>query len=86
MGAVICVLLAGLISFGAKKMNANYDDRESWARTESFGTVEEYEAYKIRHPNGIYAAEADKKIGDILVKLKGCLQGQGEEICRSYRR
>lgn len=79
VGAVICVLLAGLISFGAKKMNANYDDRESWARTESFGTVEEYEAYKIRHPNGIYAAEADKKIGDILVKLKDAYKAKAKK-------
>jgi len=79
VGAVICILLAGAISFGAKKMNANYDDRESWARTESFGTVEEYEAYKVRHPKGLYAAEADKKIGDILVKLKDAYKARAKK-------
>jgi hypothetical protein len=79
VGAVICVVLAGAISFGAKKMNADYDDRETWARTESFGTIEEYEAYKVRHPNGIYAAEADRKIGDILVKLKDAYKARAKK-------
>jgi hypothetical protein len=70
IGAAVCVLLAGAISFGAKRMNVNFDDRETWKRVDSMGTVEEYESYKLRHPNGKYAGEADRKIGDILVKLK----------------
>lgn len=69
-GAVICILLAGAISFGAKRMNLNYDDRQTWKRIDAIGTVEEYEGYKARHPRGIYAVEAEEKIGDILVKLK----------------
>lgn len=69
-GAVVCILLAGAISFGAKQMNLNYDDRQTWKRVDAIGTVEEYEGYKARHPRGIYAADADRKIGDTLVKLK----------------
>jgi hypothetical protein len=71
IGAVICILLAGAISFGAKRMNVNYDDRQTWKRIDAIGTVEEYEGYKTRHPKGEFAAEADKKIGDILAKLTG---------------
>lgn len=69
IGAVVCILIAGAISFGAKRMNVSHDDRQTWKRIDALGTVEEYEGYKARHPNGEYAAEADKKIGDILVKL-----------------
>ena len=70
VGAVVCVLLAGAISFGAKRMNVNFDDRQTWKRIDAIGTVEEYEGYKARHPNGLYAAEAERKIGDVLAKLK----------------
>jgi hypothetical protein len=69
-GILVCILLAGAISFGAKRMNVNFDDRQTWKRVDSIGTVEEYEGYKARHPHGIYAAEADRKIGDVLVRLK----------------
>ena len=70
VGAAACVLLAGAISFGAKRMNIDFDDRQTWNRVDSVGTVEQYESYKVKHPNGLYAGEADRKIGDILVKLK----------------
>lgn len=70
VAAIVCILLAGAISFGAKRMNINFDDRQTWKRIDSIGTVEECEGYKARHPNGAFAAEADRKIGDILVKLK----------------
>lgn len=69
-GAALCILLAGAISFGARQMNVNFDDRQTWQRVDSAGTVEEYESYKAKHPQGLFAGEADRKIGDILVKLK----------------
>lgn len=78
-GAAACVLLAAAISFGARRMNANFDDRQTWTRVDSFGTVEEYESYKVRHPNGLFAAEADRKIGDILVKLKDVYQEKAKK-------
>jgi hypothetical protein len=73
--AVLGMLIAFLalsfgVSYAAKAMNRNFDDRQSWKRTETATTIAEYEDYKQRHPQGNYVAEADRKISGIFSKLK----------------
>jgi hypothetical protein len=73
---ITAILLAVFLLFGfglsyaAKVFNRNFDDHQTWKRTEQSASVAEFEAYKERHPNGNYSTEADKKISDILNKLK----------------
>lgn len=67
---IVFLALAFGVSFAAKTMNRNYDDSESWKRAENGTMIAEFEEYKQRHPHGNYIPEADRRISDILSKLK----------------
>lgn len=69
-GLLILLGISFGVSYAAKMMNSNYDDRRTWSRLENGTTVAEFEEYKQRHPNGIFAPEADRKIAGIFGKLK----------------
>lgn len=64
------VVLAAALSYGAKVMNRNYDDEQSWKRAEPGQTVADFVAYKERHPKGSHSADADRRIGEIIGKAK----------------
>lgn len=69
-GAAAALVLAGILSFTAQKLNRNSDDRLIWEQTLRENTIESYEKYKSAHPNGAFIAEADAKIGEYVGKLK----------------
>jgi hypothetical protein len=69
-GLIVLLGVSFGISFAAKAMNRNYDDARTWKRLENGTTVADFEEYKQRHPNGIYAPDADRKMAEIYGKLK----------------
>lgn len=66
----VSVVIAAALSYGAKVMNRNYDDDQSWKRAEPGQSVADFVAYKERHPNGSHTADADRRIGEIITKSK----------------
>lgn len=71
VGGVIALLAISFgVSFAAKTINRNYDDTRTWNRLANGTTIADFEEYKQRHPNGNYAAEADRKISEIFGRLK----------------
>jgi hypothetical protein len=69
-GAALLLVVAFGVSFAAKTVNRNYDDTRTWKRLENGTTIADFEEYKQRHPQGIYAAEADRKMSEIYGRLK----------------
>ncbi len=70
-GVLIAFLAVSFgVSYAARVINGNYDDAQSWKRSEKGTTIAEFEDYKQRHPQGNYVAEADRKIAEIFGKLK----------------
>lgn len=69
-GLAAALVLTGILSFTAQKLNRNSDDRLIWEQTLRENTIESYEKYKAAHPNGAFVAEADAKIGEYVGKLK----------------
>ena len=70
-GGLIALFAVSLgVSYAAKTMNRNYDDARTWKRLENGTTVADFEEYKQRHPNGRYAADADRKMSEIFGRLK----------------
>jgi hypothetical protein len=78
-GAFVLFLAVSFgFAYAAKVMNRNFDDAQSWKRSENGTTVAEFEDYKQRHPNGNYAAEADRRISEINSKLKDEYQSKAK--------
>lgn len=69
-GLIILLAVSFGVSYAAKVMNRNYDDTQTWKRLENGTTVGDFEEYRQRHPNGIYRAEAERKMSEIFGKLK----------------
>lgn len=67
---VVFLLFGFGLSYAAKVINRNFDDSQTWKRTEQSALVADFEAYKERHPNGSYSADADKKISEIITRSK----------------
>lgn len=71
IGGVLALLAVSFgVSFAAKTINRNYDDTRTWNRLANGTSIADFEEYKQRHPNGIYAAEADRKMAEIFGRLK----------------
>lgn len=64
------IVLAAALSYGARVMNRNFDDDQSWKRAEPGQSVADFVAYKERHPHGSHLADADRRIGEIITKAK----------------
>ncbi len=69
-GLLALLVLSFGASYAAKTMNRNYDDAQTWKRVENAATIGEFEEYKLRHPQGNYESEANRRISEISAKLK----------------
>lgn len=69
-GFVIVLVLAGIFSFSAQKLNRSSDDRLIWEQTKRENNIDSYEKYKNLHPDGAFVGEAEAKIGEYIGKLK----------------
>ena len=73
LGSVIVVLsvvAAVGMSYVAKTANVNYDDDVTWKLAEKIGTIDEFEKYKEKYPNGRHISESKEKISAKLGKIR----------------
>ena len=70
-GAVaVAIILAIGFTYGVSAANRSYDDELTWNNAKNLDSIEEYEAYKNRHPSGSHASAADDAISGQVGKLK----------------
>ncbi|HQU84906.1 MAG TPA: hypothetical protein PKY59_17335 [Pyrinomonadaceae bacterium] len=69
-GFVIALVLAGIFSFSAQKLNRSSDDRLIWEQSKRENNIDSYEKYKKLHPDGAFVGEAEAKIGEYIGRLK----------------
>lgn len=67
---LIGVLIGAAFTYASGRLNVAYDDDTTWATAKTADTIEDYEIYQSRYPNGIHAEEAHKAISGHIGKLK----------------
>lgn len=67
---LVAILFGTGLSFAAKFVNRSFDDKMTWENVLNLPSIEEYEKYLAKYPQGTYASEANQKIGEQLGKIK----------------
>lgn len=67
---LIGALIATAFTYAFGLMNIAYDDDTTWGTAKAADTIEDYEIYQSRYPNGLHATEAHNAITGHIGKLK----------------
>ncbi|MFN0139866.1 MAG: hypothetical protein ACKVQW_07230 [Pyrinomonadaceae bacterium] len=67
---LIGALVGAGFTYAFGKMNVAYDDDTTWTSAKATDTIEDYEVYQSKYPNGAHAQEAQAAISGHIGKLK----------------
>lgn len=67
---LVGALIGSGFTYASGRMNVAYDDDTSWATAKAADTIEDYEIYQSRYPNGRHAQETHNAISGHIGKLK----------------